>query len=58
MINNSGDSLKELFEVTGEHLDILVETAKKCKGVVGSRMVGAGFGGCTLNLIKNEKEII
>lgn len=44
-------SLKEDYEVSCRELDILVEIASRTEGVVGSRMVGAGFGGCTLNLV-------
>lgn len=45
--------LSEEYEVSCEELDFLVEIAKKC-GVTGSRIMGGGFGGCTINLVKNE----
>ncbi len=53
LMNVSHDSLKENYEVTGPELDTLVEEARKVEGVLGARMTGAGFGGCTLNLVKN-----
>jgi len=54
LMNISHDSLKENYEVTGMELDTLVEEARKVEGVLGARMTGAGFGGCTVNLVKNE----
>lgn len=47
-------SLKENYEVTGKELDTLVEEAMKVPGVLGSRMTGGGFGGCTVTLMKRE----
>ena len=47
-------SLKNEYEVSCEELDFLVETALELKGVLGARMTGAGFGGCTVNLIKKD----
>ena len=44
-------SLRDLYEVTGPHLDIMVEESLKIEGCIGSRMTGAGFGGCTVNLV-------
>ena len=55
LMNESHDSLRYDYEVTGFELDTLVEEARKCKGVLGSRMTGAGFGGCTITLIENNK---
>ncbi|SDZ11939.1 galactokinase [Evansella caseinilytica] len=52
LMNESHVSLKEDYEVTGEHLDALVEAAWKEEAVLGARMTGAGFGGCTVNLIR------
>ena len=54
LMNQSHDSLKNLYEVTGIELDTLVEEARKLKGVLGSRMTGAGFGGCTVSLVENS----
>lgn len=47
-------SLKDKYEVTGIELDTLVEFSLKEEGVIGSRMTGAGFGGCTISLVKDE----
>jgi len=54
LMNSSHDSLKDDYEVTGVELDTLVEEARKIEGVLGSRMTGAGFGGCTVSLVKEE----
>jgi galactokinase len=54
LMNISHDSLKENYEVTGPELDTLVEEARTIEGVLGSRMTGAGFGGCTISLVKNN----
>ncbi|MCL2741348.1 MAG: galactokinase [Oscillospiraceae bacterium] len=48
----SHESLKADYEVTGMELDALVEAALAQKGVLGSRMTGAGFGGCTVSLVR------
>ncbi len=54
LMNESHDSLRDDYEVTGIELDTLVEEARNIKGVLGSRMTGAGFGGCTVSLVKEE----
>jgi galactokinase len=54
LMNGSHDSLRDDYEVTGEELDTMVEEARKIEGVVGSRMTGGGFGGCTVSLVKDE----
>lgn len=54
LMNASHDSLRDDYEVTGIELDTLVEEGRKIPGVIGSRMTGAGFGGCTVSLVKNE----
>ena len=51
-MNQSHVSLRDDYEVTGIELDTLVEEAWKQEGVVGSRMTGAGFGGCTVSIVK------
>lgn len=54
LMNESHISLRDDYEVTGVELDTLVEEAWKVDGVIGSRMTGAGFGGCTVSLVKDE----
>ncbi|MBU3159686.1 galactokinase [Clostridium frigoris] len=54
LMNKSHISLRDDYEVTGIELDTLVEIAWKMPGVVGSRMTGAGFGGCTVSIVKDE----
>ena len=51
---DSHNSLRDKYEVTGMELDTMVEAALKQKGVLGSRMTGAGFGGCTVSIVKND----
>ena len=50
----SHNSLRDDYEVTGLELDTLVEAALKQEGVIGSRMTGAGFGGCTVSLVYED----
>ena len=52
LMNASHVSLRDDYEVTGIELDTLVEEAWKQEGVIGSRMTGAGFGGCTVSIVK------
>jgi len=54
LMNASHVSLAKDYEVTGKELDTLVELAWKQPGVLGSRMTGAGFGGCTVSLVKED----
>jgi len=54
LMNQSHISLRDDYEVTGLHLDTLAEEAWKIPGVIGSRMTGGGFGGCTVSLVKDE----
>jgi galactokinase len=49
------DGLSTLYEVSCPELDFLVEQAKACSGVIGARMMGGGFGGCTINLVKRNE---
>ena len=53
LMNDSHDSLATLYEVTGPALDTMVWAARKQAGVLGSRMTGAGFGGCTISLVED-----
>lgn len=54
LMNESHRSLRDDYEVTGVELDTLVEEAWKCNGVIGSRMTGAGFGGCTVSIVEKD----
>ena len=54
LMNESHISLREDYEVSCPELDIMVEAAWKVEGVYGSRMTGAGFGGCTVSLVAEE----
>ena len=53
-MNASHVSLRDDYEVTGIELDTLVETAWTVEGVIGSRMTGAGFGGCTVSIVRED----
>jgi galactokinase len=48
------EGLSKLYEVSCKELDFLVEKAKENKDVIGSRMMGGGFGGCTINIVKTQ----
>ncbi|WP_242829540.1 galactokinase [Clostridium sp. Ade.TY] len=54
LMNQSHISLRDDYEVTGKELDTLVELAWECEGTIGSRMTGAGFGGCTVSIVKRD----
>lgn len=54
LMNESHISLRDDYEVTGIELDTLAEEAWKVDGVIGSRMTGAGFGGCSVSIVKND----
>jgi galactokinase len=54
LMNASHESLRDDYEVSSQELDTLVELAWKQPGVLGARMTGAGFGGCTVNLVRAE----
>ncbi|QAY66899.1 galactokinase [Paenibacillus protaetiae] len=54
LMNGSHDSLRDLYEVTGKELDAMVDAARQIPGVLGSRMTGAGFGGCTVSLVHED----
>ena len=54
LMNASHVSLRDDYEVTGPELDTMAEAAWKIDGVIGSRMTGGGFGGCTVSVVKDE----
>lgn len=54
LMNASHVSLRDDYEVTGLELDAMAEAAWKIDGVIGSRMTGGGFGGCTVSVVKDE----
>ncbi len=54
LMNASHASLRDLYEVSSPELDALVEIAQQTEGVLGARMTGAGFGGCTVSLVRRE----
>ncbi len=54
LMNQSHVSLRDDYDVTGVELDTLAEEAWKIPGVIGSRMTGGGFGGCTVSIVKDE----
>lgn len=56
LMNDSHTSLRDDYEVTGKELDTLVDLAWKHEATVGSRMTGAGFGGCTVSIVKKAME--
>ena len=55
LINASHDSLSKLYEVTGKEPDALAYAARETDGCIASRMIGAGFGGCTISLVEKGK---
>jgi len=54
LMNASHISLRDDYEVSCEEIDILVDLAWETEGVIGSRITGGGFGGCTVSIVKNE----
>ncbi|MFO7957209.1 MAG: galactokinase [Candidatus Brocadiia bacterium] len=54
LMYGSHASLRDDYEVSCEELDVMVEAARGREGVYGARMVGGGFGGCTVNLVEAE----
>jgi galactokinase len=54
LMRESHDSLRDDYEVSCRELDVLVELASSVDGVLGARMTGGGFGGCTVNLLGRE----
>lgn len=54
LMNQSHESLRIDYEVTGFELDTMTDIARSMEGVLGSRMTGAGFGGCTVSLVNKD----
>jgi len=54
LMNESHDSLRDDYEVSSKELDSLVSAAREVDGVLGSRLTGAGFGGCTVTLLRKD----
>ncbi|KAG7189460.1 hypothetical protein KM043_017156 [Ampulex compressa] len=54
LMNESHDSLRDDYEVSSKELNTLVSAAREVNGVLGSRLTGAGFGGCTVTLIRKD----
>jgi len=54
LMNQSHQSLRDDYEVTGKELDCIVNAAWQQSGVIGARMTGAGFGGCAIAIVENE----
>ena len=54
LMNQSHISLRDDYEVSCEEIDVLVDLAWKIDGVIGSRITGGGFGGCTVSIVKND----
>lgn len=55
LLVQSNDSLRDLFEVTGPHLDSITKHANDFQGCLGARMTGAGFGGCAISIVKSDQ---
>lgn len=55
LLYQSHESLRDDYEVSCPELDLLVELALQVEGTLGSRMTGAGFGGCTVNLVRSDR---
>ncbi len=55
LMNDSDESLRKDYEVTCEELDRMTELARRLEGCYGARMTGAGFGGCTVNLVATDR---
>ncbi len=55
LLNQSHYSLRDLYEVTGKELDSLTKHSRAFEYCIGSRMTGAGFGGCTVSLVRSDK---
>ena len=53
-MGESHASLRDDYEVSCSELDLMVDLARQLPGVYGARMTGGGFGGCTINLVRND----
>jgi galactokinase len=54
LMYKSHEGLQHMYEVSCPELDFLVDSTRNNKDVLGARMMGGGFGGCTINLVKNS----
>jgi galactokinase len=54
LMNESHESLKNDYEVSSRELDMMVDAARRQPGCLGARLTGAGFGGCTVSLVRDE----
>jgi galactokinase len=54
LMDASHDSLRDLYQVSCREVDLLVDLARRAPGVLGARITGGGFGGCTVNLVARE----
>lgn len=54
LMRESHNSLRDLYEVSCRELDVMVDSAQGLPGFIGGRMTGGGFGGCTVNLVREE----
>jgi galactokinase len=54
LMRESHESLRDLYEVSCRELDVMVDAAQGLPGFIGGRMTGGGFGGCTVNLVREE----
>jgi galactokinase len=54
LMSSSHASLRDDYEVSSPELDLMVKLAGSCEGVLGARMTGGGFGGCTVNLVRSD----
>lgn len=54
LMRESHESLRDDYEVTGQELDALFDIQKEVEGCIGTRMTGAGFGGCTISIVKED----
>jgi len=54
LMRESHRSLRDLYEVSCSELDLMVEAAENLPGFCGGRMTGGGFGGCTVNLVRQD----